>query len=758
MVTTVLLTLWLVGTGAPGDEPIPSAAGQLAGQVLDASDRSPVRDAVITVVGARRSLTADSTGQFVCERLRPGEYAVQVAAVGYVPLTTTVQIDPREIHRVEILLARTPTVRESVIVTAMGYPESERRLVQSVGAVEQAEISRPQGVALSEVLNEIPGVKAESQAATQEVRISIRGRGVRTSFGVTGIRVLVDGMPESDSTGETADLTGIEMEGLQRIEVVKGPMAAQYGASSSGVVNVITQPGTAQPLVSVRQSGGSYGFAKSSVSAAGTAGRLQFMGLFARTGLDGYREHSDLETRRFTGRFDVNLSPSSGAAVFVRRTSNDSQLPGNLTAADVAADRRQAAYFFTLMRAESNIDRSHVGTRLFHRWNGSAELTGTLYRATSDFSVPVPFVIIEGDRSVYGGSLGYLWNGTLASRQHTVSIGTDLRSSRELRQDPFNDNGERAPFLVRDEDRQIQGTSLHAVDAISLSPRLGMTFGLTYSRVLIDITDRLTFDGDDSGEKTFSQTSWLAGATYDVGRMTTVFGNVATGFDPPTISAIGRNPSGRGGLNTALKPERSTNFEAGARLNLARAFVTASAFHLRVRDEIVPTGEGVPQEIFTNAAQTRHTGLELASAVTIVPRVHLRLAYTYSHFRFTDFISREGDVSGRRLPGIPTNRLLATLRYIDGNGTTAGLSWRTVGRMYADDVNAVSSDAYQVADAFAGFSRRFRQLRVGFQYQLSNLFDEEYSEYLVINDRFTGYFYPSPTRNHAAAVTLGWAF
>jgi len=749
----VCLMLWMTGT-ALGAEP-----GVLHGKVVDAVDRLPIKLAKVRVVETGKEVEVNEAGEFDLANMTAGPVALEVSAFGYKSRTLHATVASGQTTFVEVTLNNQPLLNEVMVVTATLQPEPLSALTQSAGVVNNETLRASKTVGIDEVLNEIPGVKAESQAETQEARVSIRGRGVRTAFGVRGVRMLVDGIPESDSTGETQDLTGFDLSAMERIEVVKGPMSARYGATSAGVINMITEQGADVPNIEFSSVFGSYDFMKNQLKVSGTYKPMQYLFNFSRTELDGYREHSHLLAYRLTSRLDFAFDPKTKFSLFVRATDSDSQLPGNLSAADLEGDRRQAAFLFKLFDAQSNIDRVLVGGTFTRRMGTDRELSATFFGRHFDFEVPVPFVFLAGERKTWGGNARYTFKESIGGKSNFFALGVEAQHNHEDRTNYDNNAGNKGVGIQVMEARNFSNVGIYFLDQIKLGEKFDVRAGISYARVMNHVDDLLLADGNDSGERNFQRTTFHVGGAYHFRPEATVYANVSTGFEPPTDSEIGRNPDGHGGLNRNIKPEKTTNYEVGGLFNYHhRAFLNVAAFHLRVDDEIVPTGIGFPQEIFGNAAKAIHNGFELGAGVDLMRDLDFRTAYTFSDFYFKQFINDVGDFSGNQLPGIPRNRLNTTLRYRNPLGIYSTLNWEYVGKIFAEDANQVVNGSYHVVDWYVGYNRFIKHLKINLQYRINNLFDNEYNAYVVVNDRFRGYFYPAPTRNHSGTVSIGWFF
>src|SRR6476659_6193106 len=127
--------------------------------------------------------------------------------------------------------------------------------------------------ALDESLALVPGLTAVSRTnPAQDPRISIRGFGARSAFGVRGVRVLRDGMPLTLPDGQTP-VDYLSLESVGRIEVIRGAASALYGNASGGVVDLRTEaPPATRFAGEIRQWIADYGLSRTTVKAGGING------------------------------------------------------------------------------------------------------------------------------------------------------------------------------------------------------------------------------------------------------------------------------------------------------------------------------------------------------------------------------------------------------------------------------------------------------------------------------------------------------
>ena len=114
-------------------------------------------------------------------------------------------------------------------------------------------------VNVSESLVSVPGLQLQNrQNYAQDLQLSIRGFGARSTFGVRGIQIYVDGIPATmpDGQGQT---NNIDIASLERMEVLRGPYSALYGNASGGVINAYTEHGEGKPRLETTFALGSNG-------------------------------------------------------------------------------------------------------------------------------------------------------------------------------------------------------------------------------------------------------------------------------------------------------------------------------------------------------------------------------------------------------------------------------------------------------------------------------------------------------------------
>src|SRR5690606_1030174 len=177
---------------------------------------------------------------------------------------------------------------------------------------------------------------------SQDLRISLRGFGARSGFGIRGVRVYVDGIPETLPDGQ-AGVDSIDLGSAKSIEVLRGPASSLYGNASGGVIAIETELGDAEPYVEAGLAGGELGFQKYQPKTGGSAGRLDYLLNASRQEFDRYRNHSYSKGTLVTGKFGFNITDDDRFTIAANHTDQpESYDPGGVNLAELAAGRRNA--------------------------------------------------------------------------------------------------------------------------------------------------------------------------------------------------------------------------------------------------------------------------------------------------------------------------------------------------------------------------------------------------------------------------------
>ncbi|MDH5344378.1 MAG: TonB-dependent receptor, partial [Gammaproteobacteria bacterium] len=167
---------------------------------------------------------------------------------------------------------------DEIVVTATRMENSVRDVARSISVVGRERIQvGTQQLGLDEALAGVPGLYMQNRYNfAQDLRISLRGFGARSSFGIRGIKVIVDDIPETLPDGQ-AGVDSIDLGSAQSIEVLRGPSSSLYGNAAGGVISIVSELGSAEPYIEGRAAGGDHGYSQFQLKSAGQVGASDYL-------------------------------------------------------------------------------------------------------------------------------------------------------------------------------------------------------------------------------------------------------------------------------------------------------------------------------------------------------------------------------------------------------------------------------------------------------------------------------------------------
>jgi iron complex outermembrane receptor protein len=659
-------------------------------------------------------------------------------------------------------------------VTVARRRESIARVPMAVGVVGQEEIRRGQPtIGLDESLTTVPGVYVANRwNFSLDQRLSIRGFGSRANFGVRGVKVFLDGVPQTLPDGQS-QLSNVEFGALQRIEVLRGASSALYGNASGGALLLETAIPGAEPLgFNARIEAGSFGSSKWQVQGHGRSGAVAGSLLLSRFTTDGFRQHSAADIRQLAGAVFYALSGSTQATLrFLANDTPKAENPGALTPAEAAVKPDSAAANNILRGADKRVSQQQASLRFEHDGSGGRSVSATVYGLLRDLENPLA-TPPPGPPSPTAGTYnaidrvagGARVEGTLVPLTTLrLTLGLDAQRMRDDRVNRRSEGGQPTDSILADQRETVAETAPFLQAQWQPDHRLTLDAGLRYDWLAFSVTDRHLTDGvDNSGTTDEHALNGNLGLAWDVSPRLNAYGQLSTAFETPTTTELVSTASGGVGLNTALGPQRATSIELGARAAVGTVGLTIAAFHIDVRDAITQQREIGGRAFFANAGRTRNRGLEAGLSAALRPRFTLTASYTLADYTFTDYKIRNGStvdtLDGNRLAGVPQHFLRAGLRAGPLSGLTLDLDQLFSSSIYADDANTVSVDGWGagVTNLRVAWAGNLAAIRLTPFLSVSNLFDRRYVGSVTINGFGGRVLEPSPGRYLFLGTGIGW--
>jgi iron complex outermembrane recepter protein len=651
---------------------------------------------------------------------------------------------------------------EEIIVTATRIPRTLDRVPAAISVVgeEDIQLARQQ-LTLDESLSRVPGLFMQNQYNfAQRLRISIRGFGARANFGIRGIKILVDGIPETLPDGQ-GQVSSIDIGATSQVEVIRGPSSSLYGNASGGVIHLTSQSGTPEPFIEARAAGGEFGFRKFQIKTGGQTERMDYFVSLSDSTFDGYREHSANENTQLSGRFRFDLGQDRElSAVFNHTDQPVSGDPGGITA-ELAAENPRAAWPANVaFDAGEAFTQSRIGFSYSMPLGEGHEISARNYYMWRDFANRLPFLAggrVEFDRFFAGGGFSYSYDGFWLDRPNRIIVGYDFDRQDDDRR-RFNNEMGITGALTFDQNETVRSQGLFVQNELRITPELELTLGLRLDQVTFDVADRFLGDGDDSGKRTLEDASPMVGLVYAVNPNVNLYATYSSAFESPTTTEL-IHPSGAGGFNPDIDPQIATNYEIGVRgmMNDRHRYELA-LFRIDVKDELIPFEvPGSPgRNFYANAGRSAREGVELSLVSRPTSNLRTTFTYTYSDFEYREFVDAGGnDFSGNALPGSPEHLIFGEISYLHPRGWFGAVDALYVGEQYANNANSAVSASYTLANLRFGFERDIGgSLVISPFVGINNLLDETYNANVRLN-AFGGRFYePAPGRNVYGGVSL----
>lgn len=662
------------------------------------------------------------------------------------------------------LAAAGPTLaQKSLDDVVISASRTAQKSFDAPGTIQSADrsvitASGPQ-INLSEALAGVPGIQvANRNNYAQDLQISIRGFGSRAPFGVRGVRLLIDGIPQTlpDGQGQSSQFA---LTSAERIEVLKGPLSMLYGNASGGVVQVFTRSAGERPEFSAMGYMGSDGLARSSLQFSQRQGNWGIVADAATLTSDGFRQYSEARRDHFNGKLEHR--DADGRTTFIANILDNrkSQDPGSRTQAEFQTDPFGANRTNVINGAGKEFTQGILGASTERRLTDGGSLEGRVYAGTRDLRNPVigPFIMI--DRSFAGLGLSATKPGSLLGAPLRMTAGFEADSVTDKRRAEGNVGGQPNGILQRDEDNTARSSGLFGQAEWFPSEKWSFLAGLRFTHVRLAIEDRFRSDGDGSGARNYRGTSPVFGITRHLDPTTNIYLQVGRGFETPTLNEVLYSP-GRPSIDRfygGIAPARSQQVEAGIKWRPAPTTrVDAAVFHIRTRDEIVPFFLSTSGSTWTNA-DTQRWGAEV-STTHIQNTVALRASASVIKAEYDEnFLSYAGGMirKGFKMPGIPESRLALDAAWRPAGWTqpvSAGISELGIeavasGQMAANSLNTFEAAGYEIVNL-----RALRVMTIGPHrwtgiIRLDNVFDRRYVGSVVVDQAFNRFFEPGAPRS-----------
>ncbi|EIB7121873.1 Outer membrane receptor protein, mostly Fe transport [Acinetobacter baumannii] len=672
-------------------------------------------------------------------------------------------------------VAKLPTLHVEATRTDTGYLQTPA----SVFRIEAPQVDSSSQVNLTEVVKGIPSLQIRNRENyAQDLQLSMRGFGARSTFGVRGIRLYVDGIPATmpDGQGQTSN---IDLSSLDHVEVLTGPFSSLYGNSSGGTILTSTKEGQGKDSIELSYSGGSHDKSRAGLVLQGGAkgaNEPSYIISSSYFDTDGYREHSGAEKVLNNAKLSWNLDDGSKINWVTNYVKIHADDPQGLTHDQWNANPKQQVPFLKQFNVRKDIEQTQTGVTWSKPINDKNELYAMAYlgnrqvtqyqsipKSTQDASINHAGGVIDFERNYYGAD--FRWTGKELLPNTTLSVGVALDAMDEDRKgfENFNlVNGQPSygvkGNLRRDEDNTLWNIDPYLQASWQFLPTWRLDTGVRYSNVHYKSEDNYLSNGDDSGKTDYDKVLPSVALSWQILPELMAYVSYAKGFETPTFTEMAYRPDGQSGFNFDLTASTSDTYETGLKSQNQLGDFTLAVFQTKTKDDIVSAGNSNGRSTFRNADKTLREGVEFAWNKKLWRDLIATASYSYLDATFDADIPALGNIaqisSGNAIPGIAKNQAYASLAWQPSHGLYGGVDVQYMDKVYVNDTNSDAAPSYSVTSANVGYAWVIGDWKVNSFARVDNLFDKKYAGSVIVNDGNSRYFEPADGRNWSAGLRV----
>ena len=664
----------------------------------------------------------------------------------------------------------------------------------SIQKVQAATVQNNANVNLSEVLQGVAGLQINNRENyAQDLQISMRGFGARSTFGVRGIRMYVDGIPATMPDGQ-GQSSNIDLNSLDHIEVLTGPFSSLYGNSSGGTILAESKEGQGKDSIQVGLNAGSHHKQQANIQLQGgseQANQPAYVISSSYFDTDGFRDHSAAQKVLNNAKLTWNLEDGSKINWVMNRVDIDADDPQGLKHEQWKANPKQVNDSKNTYNVRKEIEQTQTGLTWTKPLNDQQELYSMFYLGNRQVvqyqSIPKCGInkvtgecipnssqlnprhaggVIDFDRDYYGAD--FRWTGKEVLPNTTLVAGVALDRMVEDRKgyENYDDTGR---YGVKGDLRRNENNTLWNLDPYvqaswQFLPTWHLDTGLRYSNVHYESDDHyiVAGNGDDSGSTDYQKLLPSVALGWEILPELYAYASYGKGFETPTFTEMAYPTLATSGINFDLKPASSDTYELGLKSQNAFGMFTLAVFNTVTKNDIVPDDANAGRNTFRNAEQTLRQGAELAWQHQLWQDLKLSASYSYLDATFDADIAATTTKplieKGTYIPGIAKNQAFTRIAWQPKQGFQAGLEARYMDKIYVDDINSDTAPSYTVVAANVGYLWVNRDWKVNSYARVDNLFDRNYVGSVIVNDGNSRFFEPVDGRNFSVGMSVTKAF
>ena len=640
-----------------------------------------------------------------------------------------------KLDEIEIKSIKTSSILESVPL--------------SITKIKVPRLWSKQQLSLQEYINSIPGVVTfNANNFAQDLRISVRGFGARSAFGIRGIKIIIDGIPETTPDGQ-GQLDNLPLQLIESIEVIRGSSSLRYGNAAGGVIFIETLNKIENNFHELGLRGAQNNYKQTYYTSGLKFQKSEWLLHLNHQDGDGFRENSRFESTQFNVRGNYFLSNKTKLGFQFNSTNSPlAEDPGGQNFDSFKNSPSKARDRNVLFKSGEKIN--HIKSAISINYeNGNFLFNSYSFISNRTFNAKLPFNfggIVSLNRNYYGHG-SYFTNKSQGNKiRFTTQIGYDIASQSDKRKRYKNNEGKKGDRTLG-QIESFQSFGIYFIENISFG-RLKLNGGIRWDNNLLKVNDNFISNGDDSGNIKLSAWSNEIGLSYKILEKSYLFVNSSKSYETPTLSELSANPIGKGGFNDLLGVQKAKNFDFGLKFKSEFTNFSVVGFMVNTENDLVPyeLEEFPGRTFYQNAGKTLRKGIEIEFNHHLNKNFSTSIIYNYTNFKYDEYISSDLNLKGNYLPGIPTRFGNFELRYKNSKKLSVSYSRNYRGNLYANDNNTEKISSFWKDDINFSIPLKIGKNNFDFFLGCNNIFDKLYSDNVRINAFGKRYYEAAPGR------------
>jgi len=742
----------------------------IEGKILNAASLQPIENSTILNLASKVITVSNNKGEF---SIKADKFPVmlQILADGFADRQVEIK---NPVQKIEIYLTASSEVLSEVIIRSTLIPGKLQKIPASVSVISSKDLKRIDASNLAPAFNNVPGVYV-NQGALNTTKLNIRGIGARSQYSTNRIQAYFNEIPLTTAEGELT-LDDIDLESLSGIEVIKGPTSSLYGAGLGGVINLYSAEADIDKTeVSVSSLFGSFGMLKKTVSASHGTVNSSLFANYSELQSDGFRDNGDYNRKSALIHAKLQTEKGNSLSFLANFTKLKAFIPSSINAEYFRNKPSAAASNWEGSKGFESYDRGLLGVSYQHDFSPHFSNTSTIYMNFRNAYEPRPFDILKEEQVAAGARTKFNLETQIFQIPSKISFGAQFHrewyktGTFENLYREFENRGSVLGESLSNNAQDRNYANFFGQLNLEISEKIKIESGFNINVTNYSLTDLYVQDEtDQSGDYRFKTIfSPRIGITYEFANGKNFYTSISHGFSTPTVAET-LTPEGQ--INTNLQPETGVNYEIGFKGNWLDnvLYTEAALYSIQIDNLLVAQRVAEDRYVGINAGKTNHNGIELFVSYRfklfskILLKPYANAAFNF--FEFEEFLNRDMDFSGNKLPGVPRSTVNLGLDVNFENNLSFYSNLLAVGKIPLDDENSIFTDNYKIFNIKAAYDwKLYKDLKIRFSGGINNVLDEKYAASVLPNAVGFGgtaprYYYPGNPRNYFGEVGVNYVF